>query len=409
MTSQTVERLCVCYISALDLRRIKAATTPYISGLLQQYPWMRTRTIPEVDLEPTLFTGVYPHDHKMSQVQLKSGIDSTHRWNLVDGMPDILTTTAQCFAHLYTGSFDLAAVPPWRRRRFEIKKTRYMQRTVEAFLRLNGVETIFSIIGRDQCNYVYSRRFSELPFLPSKLFRRKYRFELLQLHSLDVFQHWRLDDPGRVEASYRTVDHFVQELHSRCQENGVTMMVLSDHGMEPVQGSIDLVRRVRRLGISREEFTFFIEAPKARYWFHTDRARGRILEVLSSLNHGKVLSCRDMHQYNVRFNDVRHGEVYFVADPGYVLFPHDYYHPLANLFLGLTDRQQRSRLLSPRYRGYHGYLPHHESEKGFMIVLDDRYGTSRGEADIIDVAPTLLWLLGVENRDSLKGTCVLVA
>jgi hypothetical protein len=160
------------------------------------------------------------------------------------------------------------------------------------------------------------------------------------------------------------------------------------------------------MGIPKHEYTYYIEAPKARFWFHSDRARETILEKLSSIQNSTLLSYRDLHKYNVRFEEESFGEYYLIAEPGYIYFPNDFYHPLANIFLGVTDRQQRSRLSSPQYRGYHGYLPHNESEKGFMILLDDCYKASKKAVKIIDVAPTVLRLLGYEKPDYMIGNCV---
>jgi predicted AlkP superfamily pyrophosphatase or phosphodiesterase len=319
----------------------------------------------------------------------------------------MVTTTAQCFVHLLTGPYDLAAVPRWRRRRFEINKTRYMRRNADEFQRLNGVGTIFSALGKDDCSYVYSQRLDELSSLFLSLGSGERRLEFFEAHSMDTLQHWNLDDPSKIASSYHQVDRFVNALHATCESNGVRMMLLSDHGMELVTEFIDIIGGLKALGLRRDEYTFFVEAPKARFWAHTDRARRRITEMLSALDHGTFLSYQDLHRYNLKFEDARYGEFYFIADPGQIFFPHDYHHPLANLFMGLTHEHQRSRLQSPKYRGYHGYLPHHESEKGLLILLDDRYKFRQPEMSIIDVAPTILTVLGEKPPDHMKGRCVL--
>jgi hypothetical protein len=128
--------------------------------------------------------------------------------------------------------------------------------------------------------------------------------------------------------------------------------------------------------------------------------------MLSSIRNGTVLSYKDLHRYNVLFDHDRYGEIYFIADPGYIIFPHDFYQPIANFFLGLTDPQQRRRIWNPKLRGSHGYFPHHESEKGFMILLANRYQALKKEIDIIDVAPSILGLLGYKKADYMKGNCI---
>ena len=307
---------------------------------------------------------------------------------------------------MFTGSFDLAAVPRWRRKRFEINKLRYAERKIKRFLNLNGTDTIFRVVGERESNYIYSSKFEELSSILSKIFSSEYRFELFQMHSLDTLQHWNLDNPDRINKFYSKIDNFSSELHRICTEKNITLMILSDHGMEPVKDSIDILKELKRLGIPRDEFTYFIEASKARLYFHTDYARERVLALLSSIEQGTILSYKEMHDYNVKFEDKSYGEYYFILNPGYIFFPNDYYHPLGNLFLGFTDWQKRNRLRNPKYRGYHGYLPHNESEKGLLLLLDNKYKAKQRIAEIIDFAPTVLSLLGYDRPEIMKGECI---
>lgn len=406
MSNKLFDRFMICHISALDSRRINKKHTPFLADSFNGYPSVTIETIPEVDLDPTIMTGVYPHTHKMWQVRLKDASGPGFGPTLTDGVPEVLTSTFQCLVHLFTGSFDLAGVPSWRRRRFEISKTRFMKRSVRGFLRLNGIDTYLNVVGEKDCSFIYNERVDELFSVLTSLSPLKHKLQLVQIHSLDTLQHWNLDNPNYIQTSYGEIDRFVKELHNQCRKNGITLMVLSDHGQEPVKRSINILKLLRKMGIPKHEYTYYIEAPKARFWFHSDRARETILEKLSSIQNSTLLSYRDLHKYNVRFEEESFGEYYLIAEPGYIYFPNDFYHPLANIFLGVTDRQQRSRLSSPQYRGYHGYLPHNESEKGFMILLDDCYKASKKAVKIIDVAPTVLRLLGYEKPDYMIGNCV---
>ena len=102
--------------------------------------------------------------------------------------------------------------------------------------------------------------------------------------------------------------------------------------------------------------------------------------------------------------DGRYGELFFMADPGYIIFPHDFYHPIVNSYFGLKDWQQRPRTWNPRHHAYHGYPEVFDGEKGFMTVLDHRYTTQGREGDLIDIAPSLLGLLGYPKPESMSGT-----
>ncbi len=401
-----MSRLLVCFIRGMDLRRIQEQTTPYINDLLKSFPWVRISTIPTPELTQTIFTGQYPHEHGMWEVELKSDSDLLAKNKIVDKIPDFLTTTFQCLIHLATKSFDLAAIPPWRRRRFEVSRYKYFRKPLDEFFKHQKVVSIFDIIGTGKFIHLWTNKYNDMNKLLTNLRSDNHELEWLDLYFLDQLQHWYLDDGVKIRKFYREVDQFVERLHYQCQKTNVSLMLLSDHGMEPVKGSIDIKSKLEKLEISSEEYTYFIEAPVARFWFHTERARSKILNMLSSVEHGKVQNYRDLQEYKIEFHDPKYGETYFRVDHGYIIFPHDFYHPLANVFLGLTDWQQRSRILNPKHRGYHGYPPNNESEKGFMILLDARYRTTKKEVGIIDVAPTVLGLLGYQMPDCMKGNCV---
>lgn len=405
----TSDKLCVCYIPSMDLRRINSRSTPYICELFESYPRVEIKTLPNTELVPTLLTGVYPHEHGIWQLKLKSNSNSSLNLKLMGKIPDIITTTFQCILHLFNPSMEgLAAIPSRRLRHFELKRFKYIRRNglSKILSAIGDLESIFSIVGIANGKYLFKKKISELDRLLFELCSGETKLEFVELYFLDILQHWNLDNSSKISAFYKSVDNFVKNLHEKCQEKGTTLMILSDHGMEKVTGSIDIKRELSRLDLSEDEYSFFIEVPMARFWFHNDRARRKIVEMLSSIDNGTLLSYKDIHKYNVKFNDDKYGEVYFIADPGYIIFPHDFYHPLANLFLGLTDRQQRSRIFNPKHRGYHGYLPLYESEKGFMMVLDNNWTVDNQDADIIDVAPTILELLGYKKPDNMRGRCV---
>ena len=398
-----VDRLMVFYSSSLDHRRIDLNHTPYLYSLLKDYPITKINNIPEPDLIPTIMTGRYPDEHGIWQVQLKSE-HSPNSKQAADYIPDMITTTTQCMIHLITGSYDLAAVPYRRRRRFSICKTRYRKREKKTYLEVNGFDTILNIIGEGNCDYIFNPDLDRLDKMASRLFRKGLKFELAQDYGLDRIQHWFLDNEEKILESYNKIDNFIKFLHSECKNNNIALMILSDHGMELVKNSVDIYKDIHNMGIKNDEITYFIEAPKARFWFHSDRAKNKMLNYFRDNPNGVLLSREDMHKFNIKFDEDLYGEYYFALNPGNIFFPNDFYHPIANLFLGLTEKQQSSRLKSPLYRGYHGYMPYNESEKGFLVLLSDDYKSKKEEIEIIDIAPTVLDVLGLTKPASLKGT-----
>jgi hypothetical protein len=185
------------------------------------------------------------------------------------------------------------------------------------------------------------------------------------------------------------------------------LIILSDHGHQKITKSHDIFSLLDSLDIPDSEYTCFIEVSSARIWFHSDRARKQIPKALESLSGMELTPWQKMAVYGIPVSDGAYGELFVHLDPGHIFFPHDFYQPLANLFLGLTDRLQRSRLKDPRHRGNHGHLPHYDAEKSMMLVSDPGFVVSgSGPFDILDIAPSLLEIIGTPARAHLPGQAI---
>ena len=410
MTISPSKKLFVLYVCGLDLRRINPDITPFIAKSLESYPCVRITNYPSNDLVPTILTGTYPPEHGMWGVKLKSNPDKTLGTRLIDSLPDIVTTTFQCFAHALTNSYDLAAIPPRRRRLFDSMRTKYVRRTnsTRGLLRIGDVESCLGVLSTYQSRYLFSDTSDPSKKLLDHLASGTLKLEFLELYSLDRYQAWNLDRPDYIRRCYGRFDAFVKVLYEKCQHNDITLVLVSDHGHEAVKSSIDLKEELKKLAVPEDEYTFFTELYLTRFWFHTDRAREKIGAMLGALDGTTLLSHQDMHRYHLSFRDSQYGELFSVANPGYIFFPHDFHHPLANLYLGLTDSKQRRRLLDPRQRANHGYLPHHEVEKAFMIAFDEGYKSTKEEIELIDIAPSLLEMTGYEKPEYMKGSSCFV-
>jgi hypothetical protein len=226
---------------------------------------------------------------------------------------------------------------------------------------------------------------------------------MIEVHGLDEGLHWNTGDEAQTSEQSRRVDDFVEALHHKCIRAHRSFVLLSDHGMEPVKGSIDMRSVLDTLDGLAEEADYFVENTRATVWLHTERARRSVLGILAGLENGTVMPWRELSEYGVRFQDGAYGDVYFYADAGFTLFPNDFYHPVANLVQSLVDPAQRSRFRSPRHRADHGYLSESDAERGFMLVAEEGWRPVAEAIPITDVAPTLLHLIGLAPADTMRG------
>ncbi len=329
---------------------------------------------------------------------------------LLDLLPDIVTTTAQCVRQTFDSEFDLATLPPRRRREFTQHRCKYTRRVTspEIMDRFGAYESLLGLLG-DGSRYTFTQQFAGLDALATKILAEGASFDFLELYALDQYQHWNLDnDPGMREVLGK-VDRFVAKLREGCARSGQTLVLLVDHGQELVTNRIPMLRTIRNSGVPRAEYSYYCEVGTIRLWFHTENARATITSLIKQLPSCQLLHFSDMHQYHVCFDDSRFGEYYALADAGSIFFPHDFYHPLAGLYLGLVRPSQRSRIFNPVHRGNHGYLPHFPSEKGLLVVADDNVTPAQRTMSLIDFAPTMLAYLGAEIPSHMTGQDVLTA
>lgn len=396
--------LLVCYLPGLDERRLSAELTPNICAARGMFQTVELETIPSTELVPSMIAGVLPHQHKVWQVSLRSEFRTPVPSSLLDRVPDLVTTTVQCAHHFFDRTYDLAAVPYRRRRRFDLHRFKYTRREADpnSIRIFNGYETIFGVLG-ERAEYVFTKNFHGLDDLATRLPQSDCLLSFVEMYALDLTQHWHLDNVSVMEDALRRTDAFVGRLNEGCKQTGKRLFLLADHGQEIVTGTVPLMKVIRQAGISEREFTLFVELASARLWFHTDRARDAILPRLKALAHTSVFDWREMHQFGVCFEDDSFGEFYVMADAGKVFFPHDFYQPIGNAVLGLMDTHQRQRIMNPVHRGNHGYLPHFPSERGWVTPMDHDISPTCSSGHIIDVAPTLLGLAGVRAPKHMTG------
>ncbi len=405
-----LERLFVCYVPALDLRQVAAGSFPYVARLLDHCASVRFRAQPSTDQLATMLTGTYPHEHGLWGPRLRpdwARRTPAQRW--IDRLPDLLTSSAQGAWHLLHDPLDLATIPPRRRRRFDWLRfnLKYARDQGKAQGPINELATLLTLTAARGSRYVYRDNFWGLDRLRGEVANGEYFLEFVDVHCLDHLQHWRMRDDRQIRQLYAGIDDFIAGLHAKCCQNGLGFVLLSDHGMERVDRVIDVIEAVQALALPSAEYDLFVENTKATFWFHTAAAGATIASHLATRDDGTLLTNAAMARYQLNFSDSRYGDAYFYPSPGVTFFPNDFHQPLASLIMTMTDRQQRQRFRTPWHQADHGYPSEADSERGFMLLAEDGYRAAvDDEAALIDIAPSLLTLLGETPAPTMRGRSV---
>lgn len=403
-------KLLVFYLSGLDRRQLSAERTPFLHDALARQPHCGMSNLPSNELLPTMLTGCYPKDHGVWGVRLRSDLLSGQakpQSHWVDRLPDVLTTTAQSVWHQLSHRKDLSAIPPFRRRQLDITRTKYLHRKwpEKTLPFIGGKPSLLGVLGSKRSRYVFNATTRPDRTLLPNIGNGVHDLEFVELYSLDRIQQWHGPSHPKTQNYYHYTDELCRNLHEKCRSHDTRLLIVSDHGHEPVVGHIDAQKAMRDTGIPQAEYSYFLELTILRMWFHTERAERAITQAVGRLPHVTLYDHADLKAMRLDL-DESYGHRFAMIDAGQMFFPHDFHQPAANLWLGLTDRKQRPRFTSPRQRHNHGYLRHHPCEAGLMLLCDDTCRATddgSGDAELIDLAPTVLHLLGQPAPGHMTG------
>jgi predicted AlkP superfamily pyrophosphatase or phosphodiesterase len=175
----------------------------------------------------------------------------------------------------------------------------------------------------------------------------------------------------------------IEGLDARGAWPSTTLLVLSDHGMAGVRRNVDLDAALRREGVAADVLggggvVLLSLREGAALEAALDIARGLGLDAFS----------RGEAPPGLRVGHVRFGDALVLAPPGTAI-----------------ARSAHDEEGKPAMRGAHGYRPE-VSEMGALFLAAGRGavpGSRLGDMRMVDVAPTVLALLGLPVPDWMEG------
>ncbi len=406
----SLDRLLIVDLVGFDRRRITAEHAPTCHRLFETFPAQRMDGQPTTEVWPALVTGTNPGagGHLLWHARLRPDVPVRDHalGRLFSKLPERVVTAAQLVPHFFLGHrYDVPAIPRWRRRRLEFHRLKYHVRSLDPdkYNVVGGAETMFHAMGDDARHEVIDH-FEDVQAAAER-YPTGHRLQFLEYHCFDLVSHWYLDKPGVMQGYIRQIDDAIATLEKRCKAAGVTLALLIEHGQEavPRENHVDLQKLIAGLGLPREEYCYYNGVAVAKFWFETDRAREAVTAAVKTLPHCRVVTREEMNDELGMTLTREWGELYVVREAGHLFHPHDYYHPLGNIVVGLRKKEMRQRMFDPYHRGYHGYWPGQPSEDAWSLVADDRVEPMSGEARLMDFAPSVLSLLGEAVPGHMKG------
>ena len=217
-------------------------------------------------------------------------------------------------------------------------------------------------------------------------------FAFWHIGDLDSAGHRYGPNSAERKAAMRHVDAQIRQVSTHLTRlySNVHYVIIGDHGMADVRGTLDVEGALRRAGIRQEQgLVYFLDSTMARFWFFEDRAKSLVISVLEKLQGGRILGQTDLDHYHLNYPHNRFGDVFFLADPGILISP--------NFYQGAES-----------VKGMHGYAPEFADQQSAFIVHSPQIAAPvqfERPVDMRRIFPTVLDLLGLEllNSSHVQG------
>jgi hypothetical protein len=302
--------------------------------------------------QPTILTGMMPAEHGHWGMFYRSGSSALAPLSTMRFLPTAVTGHRRFRRRLlqwhrektgFTGYYNFYRIP------FELFSTFDIVEKKDIFAPAAfdpGVSSIFDHLVSEGIPF---RSWSwksgldvSLAELENGLREKRTRFYLLYTPHIDGFLHDRVDDDSAVARELAMVESRIASVIEKAREmySQVDVLIYSDHGMLKTTGTFDLMSLMRNVELAPgRDYTVFYDSTMARFWFSHDGARAEVVDALSTLDCGTLLTDDDLRSEGVYFDDHRFGELVFLMDPGVLVLP--------------------SHMGAQAPKGMHGFTPEH--------------------------------------------------
>ncbi len=404
----------VFFLDAIRFDYLEDGHMPYLSELGTIGTAHRLSTILAFDgIAPTAYTGVYPDSHSI-WTQFVRDEHGQFNWlkpfmpvaTAIDRLLGVSQTSKKIFRHslltLSRMNGQLNGYPSIGQIPLNLL-TRFGVATQENFLTADSINyypTFLTILRRNGLGVQiidHPQIGSDKNVVEAALdVKHPSDVTFLRLWDLDSITHKNGVNSREALSAVRENDENVKRIVEHFQKitnDAVNVFIFADHGMVNVKGSVDLVRPLEEIGLRLGiDYLAFLDSTIARFW-GVDDVIYRIKTTLQELDSGRILNAEDLLKLHIPSAD-QYGKLLFLANPGVLIRP--------NFYQGHGS-----------IAAMHGYDPSTPDMDTVFVtnVANPRSSNSghrhRVNAQMVDVAPTILDAFGFENPGYMLGRSLL--
>jgi predicted AlkP superfamily pyrophosphatase or phosphodiesterase len=169
--------------------------------------------------------------------------------------------------------------------------------------------------------------------------------------SLDGVLHDKISDTAAIKNKLNEIGKLIVHLYRKAEEyaENVHFTVISDHGMTPLAGTVNIMDAVEKSGlVFGKDYGACFDSTMARFYYLNEKAEAVIFWLMKKFP-GHFLSKEEESKYGIYRTDRIFGDAIFLLDAGIQIVPSD-----------MGDKP---------LNGMHGFAP--ENEHSFAMILSN--------------------------------------
>lgn len=233
-------------------------------------------------------------------------------------------------------------------------------------------ETIFSKLRKENISYKY---LYTIQFIENFL---KYKQEVIFYYNpiMDIFGH----KYGPNSIKYKDkINEIFKWVNNLILKRNFKIVLFSDHGMTSVYKKFYPLKVFKKLDLRLHKDIFvWLDSTILRIWFNSVKAlksKSELIKEFNKIGAGHFLTKEEKRKYGLNFKNRYFGDLLFLVDPYYEIFPN---------FFNINPFK-----ITP---GLHGYIPTHKSSYGIFYSNFFEYNEPM---NIIDINKIILKILNV--------------
>lgn len=204
------------------------------------------------------------------------------------------------------------------------------------------------------------------------------------VYETDPLGHYYGPRSKEMKQKMKLIDKQIEKLYREASKEyeKIDLVMFSDHGMVEVKKTVNVKEAMDKSDLFPvKDYVVFYDSTMVRFWTKNKKIQRKIKKLLAKVPHITFLDKKLREKYHINFKTRKWGDLMFLADPGYRIFP-DYFAPVRF-----------------NTKGMHGYWPELEQSKGVLIT--NTFRTERKNLHIVDLLPTLRSIVGLPEKKGI--------